>query len=129
MPKQCEECKKILGLREKKSINYFIDEQEKGIVLCTNCYFDLSKNEKKKLIHTGKKFSGGKYKPQGLVFGVVGSVGYSAGQNSGAHWMLNKRMKKKGFTQKKVDEMSIDMFNTHWDFIDVASKQELLKRI
>ena len=45
MAKQCEKCKKTLGFRDKKSINYFVDEQEKCLVLCTNCYFDLSKDE------------------------------------------------------------------------------------
>jgi hypothetical protein len=90
---------------------------------------DLPKNEKKKLIHTGQPYSGGKYKLTGLAFGGLGSLGYSSGYASGGHWVSNRRMKKKGYTQKHVDEMSIDMFDMHWNFLTVEAKQELLKEV
>lgn len=123
---ECDKCGKRIGFGER---NPFIDEQEKDVVLCTDCYFFLSKNEKKKLVHTGKQFREGKYKPTGLIFGLVGSVGYSEGQNSGAHWVLNRRKNKTEYTQKQIDEISIDMFNAHWNFLTVEAKQELLKEI
>ncbi len=123
----CYRCKQALGFRKRKSRNYFINENNDEIVLCTNCYFDLPKDEKKKLIHTGEQNISGKYRPDGLAFGVLGSGLYSDGYNSGMHSSLNRRMRKKGLTQQQVDELSIDMFNAHWDFLTIDAKEELLK--
>jgi len=119
---RCSVCNK-----RDRSIDLFINEDEEDILLCTNCYFDLPKEEKKKLIHAIQSNVGGKYKPQGLLFGIVGSLGYSSGSNSGAHWALNRRMRKKGYTQKQIDELSIDEYNAHWDYLTIEAKQDLLK--
>jgi len=125
---KCNKCSKRIGFGGEK--NPFINEQNEHVVLCTDCYFLLFEDEKKKLVYIGKpKPPHGKYKPTGLVFGLVGSGVYSSGYNSGEHWMLNRRKNKTEYTQKQIDEKSIDMFNAHWDFLTVEAKQELLKEI
>ena len=124
------ECDKCMQQKKRREILEFEDENnnEEVLWICSECYKNMSKSDKKQLIYLSEKKI--TFSPTGFfVGGIFGGFAYGEGQKSGEHWAVNRRMKKGGITQKQLDAKSIDMFDIHFWGLEPKARQEVMKEL
>lgn len=99
----------------KKPVLPFEDESEKNLLLCSECYRKLTKDEKKKLGYKGNVVIPASVRvSSGLLFGFAGAAGSGSGYSWGARKGMEYVMKKNNLTLKMLDEKSIELFDAHF---------------
>jgi hypothetical protein len=126
MNKICKACNRKIGLLEDY-IPFLNKDKKKKVYLHKNCYKEFPAIEKKKLLYLGEPIV--KFKPEGLVFGVIGAYAYSEGRAKGFKHFTLRKLEKIGISEEMVDEKSIDMFNVYFGALNEKGMQEVEKEI
>lgn len=116
----CELCKQQIKFGKGKIT---LEDYSKGkFIVCSECYTKMPKENKKQLTYIDGKLDVGGFLPVALVGfalgGIVGAITASAGAKSSENWVVNHSQKKYNYTNKQMNDFSIDIFDMHVGMLD-----------
>jgi len=116
--KSCDECKLFINVGKMVKLKDF-SEQVK--TLCHDCYKKMTKERKKQYTFVeGTKID----VLGGFNFGVFGIQGTISSENPS----VKKHQEKHCYTQKQMDEFSIDLFDMHTELLDSSKHQAIMDK-
>jgi hypothetical protein len=81
---------------------------------CSECYKKMSKEQKKQYSFIeGSKLDVEGKKGGFILGGIFGAIIGRSGTKYGENWAVKHSQKKYGYTQKEMDNFSIDVFDMH----------------
>jgi len=134
MGKTCWKCGQKIGLFEKS--NRFLEQgkdKKNRIWLHNDCYLNLTKNEKKKILYDTKtgppRGLRKNLKIEGFALGIVGGFGYSEGAFSGAMWTTRRIIKKKNMSFEQLDDICIEKYGYHYPILPDKLQNKILEEL
>jgi hypothetical protein len=116
--KSCGECQLFINVGKMIKLK---DSSEQIKTLCKNCYTKMTKEQKKQYSFVeGSKID----VAGGFMFGVFGVQGTISGENPS----VKKSQEKYGYTQKQMDNFSIDLFDMHTELLDSSRHQAVVDK-
>jgi hypothetical protein len=116
--KSCDECKLFINIGK---IIILKDASEQRKTLCRDCYKKMTKEQKKQYSFVeGTKID----VTGGMMAGVFGIQGTISGESEGD----KKSREKYGYTQKEMDEFSIDLFDMHTKLLNDSKQRAVMDK-
>ncbi len=132
MGKKCWKCNQKIRFLESYNRFFYLNNRAQ-IFLHTDCYFDLTKNEKKQIQYAESSPPSGlrnTLKLKGvLIAGGLGVLPYSRGYYKGAMWMTKRTLKKHDISFEKLDNICIDRYDYHYVLLPEKIQQKILEQI
>jgi hypothetical protein len=116
--KSCDECKLFINVGKTVILK---DSSEHRKTLCRDCYTKITKEQKKQYSFVeGTKID----VFGGITSGVFGIQGTKDGENP----VVKKSQEKYGYTQKEMDDFSIDSFDMHTELLNDSKHQAVMDK-
>lgn len=124
--KSCDECKLYINIGKTIILK---DNSEKQKTICRECYKKMAKEQKKQYIFVeGTNIDRGTAIGGFGFGGILGSALTGLGTKSGENPTIKKGQDKHGYTQKEMDNFSIDVFDMHTELLNDSQHQAVMDK-
>lgn len=125
--KSCDECQLFINVGKMVKLK---DSLEQIKTLCRDCYMNMTKEQKKQYSFIeGNKIDVGTALGGFAIGGIFGLFGSGVtGTINGENKIVKKSQEKYHYTQKEMDNFSIDLFNMHTELLDSSRHQAVLDK-
>jgi hypothetical protein len=122
--KQCCACNQIMKLGKEIVCK---DDRQEQLMFCSGCYNKMPKGDKKHMTYVSGGVDVAETFTGFPLFGVFTIYGY-AREDEGDNRVIKRSMEKYNYTLKQINDLSIDLFNTHSGMLDEARYQALMDK-
>lgn len=131
--KSCDECKLFINIGKMVKLK---DSSGHHKVLCRECYVKMTKGEKKQYSYVEGKLDKAGLVSAGImgfgIGGIAGAFGATSGVGSkklSDNLLVKKSQKEHGYTEKEMDDFSIDVFDMHAGLLSNSQLKTVMDKL
>jgi len=124
--KTCEVCKQNIKFSKGKIT---LEDYSRGqFIACNDCYKKMPKEKKKQLTYINGKLNVGTTLTGFAIGGIIGGIAYGSAYKDGYNSAIKHSQKKYGYTDKQMNDFSIDIFDMHFGLLDDNRQRAVLDK-
>jgi len=108
--KSCDECKLFINIGKTVILK---DSSEHQKILCRECYLKMTKVQKKEYSFVEGNLDVRNTISGFMMQGILGAISTSSRPNPDENDSIKESQKKYAYTQREMDDFSIDFFDRH----------------